>query len=325
VVLRKVNDLSRPGFRVPHPRSPAARTSDWSDLGLLHPDSPAARYVDWASGELPHPDSPRSRRNFWDIAGNGIDHSAEGELTQLRLAAEVSLDKHSGSLRDALPDTALQIIYDQQISLLKEPYNFMRSFRMVDPAQVLLNVQRQIDWVHCHLRGALTQRYQTAVAPILDEVDSLQAQSLSGEKAAQLSNIQALSERYFQAAVESIREHVADAGKTGKQQELIHRWRARMIACSATVSVEAAAEAQAPAKKPPKKSTDGPVKTWIAVQLIDDRGDPVPNAAYKVTLPDGSVMTGSTDDQGSVRFDEIDPGDCLVSFPEIHAKEWKPA
>jgi hypothetical protein len=122
VVLRKVNDLSRPGFRVAHPRSPAARTSDWSALGLLHPDSPAARYVDWTSGDLPHPDSPWSRRNLWDTAGNGIDHSAEGELKQLRRAAEISLDRHSGSLRDALPDTALQIIYDQQISLLKEPY-----------------------------------------------------------------------------------------------------------------------------------------------------------------------------------------------------------
>lgn len=327
MVLRKLDHLSRPGFhRVPHPRSPAARTSDWCALGVLHPDSPAARYVDWASGALPHPDSPQSRRNFWDTAGNGIDHSAEGELTQLRLAAEVSLDKHSGSLRDALPDTALQIIYDRQISLLKEPYSFMRSFRMVDPAQVLLHVQRQIDWVHCHLQGALTQRYQTAVAPILDEVDSLQAQSLSGEKTAQLSTIQALSERYYNAAIESIREHVTDADKTGKRQELIHRWRARMMACSSTVSVEAPpAEVQAPANKPPKKSTDAPVKTWVAVQLIDDRGDPVPNAAYKVTLPDGSVMTGSLDDEGSVRFDEIDPGDCLVSFPEIHAKEWKPA
>ncbi len=326
MVLRKVDHLSRTGFhRVPHPRSPAARTSDWSVLGLLHPDSPAARYVDWTSLDLPHPDSPSSRRNLWDTAGNGIDHSAEGELTQLRLAAEISLQKHSESLRDALPDTALQIMYDRQISILREPYTFMRSFRVVDPAQMLLNVQRQIDWIHCHLRGAFTQSYQIAVGPILDEVDSLQAQSLSGEKAEQLSNLQSLSERYYNAAIGSIREHVTEAGKTGKQQELIHRWRARMIACSATVSVEAAADAQAPARKPPKKSTDAPVKTWIAVQLIDDRGDPVPNAAYKITLTDGSVMTGSTDDQGSVRFDEIDPGDCLVSFPEIHAKEWKPA
>lgn len=325
MVLRRLDHLSRSGpHRVPHPRSPAARTCDWSAPGLLHPDSPAARYVDWTSGDLPHPDSPSSRGNLWDTGRNGIDNSAEGELTQLRVAAEISLDKHSGTLRDALPDTGLQIIYDRQISLLREAYSFMRSFTVTDPAQMLLNAQRQIDWVHCHLRGTLTQNYQIAVGPILDEVDLLQAQTLSGEKAKLLSNIQALSERYYKAATESIQEHLADARKTGKQQELIHRWRARMLACGSTVSVESpAAEPQAPAKKPPKKSSDAPVKTWVAVQLIDDKGDPVPNAAYKVTLPDGSVMSGSLDDQGIVRFDEIDPGECLVSFPEIHAKEWK--
>jgi hypothetical protein len=272
---------------------------------------------------LPHPDSPSSRGNLWDTGRSGIDNSAEGTLRDLRLAAEISLDKHSGTLRDALPDTGLQIIYDRQISLLKEAYSFMRSFTVTDPAQMLRNVQRQIDWVHCHLRGTLTQTYQIAVEPILDEIDLLQAQTLSGEKVKLLSNIQALSERFFKAATESIQEHLADARNTGKQQELIHRWRARMLACSSTVSIESAAESQAPARKPPKKSSDAPVKTWIAVQLIDDNGDPVPNAAYKVTLPDGSVMSGSLDDQGIVRFDEIDPGDCLVSFPEIHAKEWK--
>jgi hypothetical protein len=326
--LRRLDHLSRPGFRrVPHPRSPAARTFDWSAPGFLHPDSPAARYVDWTSGDLPHPDSPSCRGDLWDIGRNGIDNLPDAELTQLRLAAEISLDKHSGSLRDALPDLGLQVIYDRQISRLKEAYSFTRSFTVTDPARMLLNVQRQIDWVHCHLRGTLTQSYQTAVGPILDAVDLLEAQTLSGEKAKLLSNIQVLSERYYTAATESIQEHLADARKTGKQQELIQRWRAQMLLCASAGSagVESpAAEPQAPAKKPPKKSSDAPVKTWIAVQLIDDRGDPVPNAAYKVTLPDGSVMNGSLDDQGIVRFDEIDPGECLVSFPEIHAKEWKP-
>jgi hypothetical protein len=239
----------------------------------------------------------------------------------------MSLDKHCDSLRDVLPDTGLQIIYDRQISLLKEAYTFIRSFAVADPAQMLRNVQRQTGWVHCHLQGALTRSYQIAVGPIFDEIDSLQAQTLSGEKEKQFSIIQALSERYYKAATESVQEHLADAGKTGKQQELIHRWRARMLACASAGSAGAiespAAEPQAPARKPPKKSSDAPVKTWIAVQLIDDAGDPVPNVPYKVTLPDGSVMSGSLDDQGIVRFDEIDPGDCLVSFPEIHAKEWK--
>jgi hypothetical protein len=311
---------------VPHPRSPAARTFDWSSQSLLHPDSPAARYLDWVSVDLPHPDSPSGRANRWDTKRNGIDALADGKLTQIRLATEISLDKHSDSLRDALPDTGLQILYDRQVSLLREAYSFMKAFTVTDPARMLLNVQRQIGWVHCHLQGALTQSYRIAVGPILDEVDSLQAQTHSGEKAKLLSRIQALVERYYQAATESVEEHLADARKTGKQQELIQRWRARMLACASAgaAGVESpAVEPQAPANKPPKKSSDAPVKTWIAVQLIDDHGDPVPNVAYKVTLPDGSVMSGSLDDQGVVRFDEIDPGECLVSFPEIHAKEWK--
>lgn len=312
---------------LPHPRSPAARTFDWSSLNLPHPDSPAARYVDWTCRVLPHPDSPSGRGYLWGAGRDGIANSADGALRQIRLAVETSLDRHSDRLRDVLPDTGLQIIYDRQISLLTETYTFMRSFAIADPAQMLRNAQRQIGWVHCHLQGALTQSYQIAVGPIFDELDSLQAQTLSGEKEQQFSTVQTLSERYYNAATKSIQEHLADARKTGKQQELIHRWRARMLACaslgSAGVTDSPAAEPQAPARKPPKKSSDAPVKTWVAVQLIDDDGDPVPNVPYKVTLPDGSVMTGSLDDQGIVRFDEIDPGDCLVSFPEIHAKEWK--
>ncbi len=327
MVLRRPHHLSRSGFdRVPHPRSPVARTFDWSSSNLLHPDSPAARYVDWTSGDLPHPDSPSARRTLWDTRRKGIDEWGDGELENLRLGVEISLDKHSDTLRDALPDTGLQIIYDRQVSRLKGAYSFTRLSKVIDPAQVVLGVRRQIDWVHCHLQGVLTESYQIAVGPILREIDLLQAQTRSGEKAKLLSTTQALLERYYQAATESVEEQMADAGKTGKQQELIHRWRARMLACASAgpAGVESPAEEeQAPAQKPPKKSSDAPVKTWIAVQLIDDRGDPVPNVAYKVTLPDESVMTGSLDDQGIIRFDEIDPGECLISFPEIHAKEWK--
>jgi type VI secretion system secreted protein VgrG len=57
--------------------------------------------------------------------------------------------------------------------------------------------------------------------------------------------------------------------------------------------------------------------------LIDEVGNPVPDAVYKVTLPDGSVETGTLDEKGFVRFDGIDPGQGQITFPEIDAKEWK--
>jgi hypothetical protein len=213
--------------------------------------------------------------------------------------------------------------------LLKEAYGFMMSFSVIDPVRVLREVQRQIGWVHCHLQGTLTGSYKTAVGSMLDELNLLPAQPTDGDKGKLLSHIQTLSERYYRAATGSVQEHLAQAMKAGKQEELIHTWRARMLACAsggAAGAVESPVEApQAPQKKPPKKSesSDTGVKTWIAIRVLDEDGNPVPDVAYSVTLPDGSIMTGLLDDQGVARFDDIDPGQCQVTFPEIHAKEWK--
>ena len=66
-------------------------------------------------------------------------------------------------------------------------------------------------------------------------------------------------------------------------------------------------------------------KTWVEVQLVDDDGAPVPDRAYRVQLPDGSLMTGTLDSEGKVRFDSIIPGTCQIEFPDIHSREWKPA
>jgi hypothetical protein len=317
---------------LPHPRCPAARTFDSSSLWLPHPNSPAARHIAWSSGVLPHPNSPAGRGYLRDTGGTRTNHSADAELTQSQLAVETSLDKYSCSLRDTLPDTGLQLIYDRQMGLLMEDWRFMMSFSLVDPVRVLHEVQRQIGWVHCHLEGTLTGSYETAVGSILNELNLVPAQPVDGDKAKLLRHIQTLSERYYQAAIESIQKHLAQARKAGTQKELIQRWRVQMLACAsggAASGVESALEAppasQAPQKKPPRnsESSDAGVKTWIAIRVLDEDGNPVPDVAYSVTLPDGSIMTGSLDDQGLARFDDIDPGQCHVSFPEIHAREWK--
>lgn len=65
--------------------------------------------------------------------------------------------------------------------------------------------------------------------------------------------------------------------------------------------------------------------TWIEVVLVDQDGSPVANEKYHITLPDGSIQEGTLDQNGAVRFDSIVPGDAEISFPEIDAKEWKPA
>jgi type VI secretion system secreted protein VgrG len=58
-------------------------------------------------------------------------------------------------------------------------------------------------------------------------------------------------------------------------------------------------------------------KSWIALKLVDSEGEPVPGEPYKVTLPDGSVATGSTDSKGEAKVSGFDPGQCKVEWPQM--------
>jgi type VI secretion system secreted protein VgrG len=60
-----------------------------------------------------------------------------------------------------------------------------------------------------------------------------------------------------------------------------------------------------------------PSKHWIEIVLVDEAGDPVPGQAYKVVAPDGTEYSGPLDGNGFVRIDNLQPGTCKVSFPDI--------
>ena len=63
---------------------------------------------------------------------------------------------------------------------------------------------------------------------------------------------------------------------------------------------------------------------WIEIELLDDDGNPVPGEQYQITLPDGSVTSGTLDSKGKARVDGIDPGTCKVTFPKLDQSVWKP-
>jgi len=65
-------------------------------------------------------------------------------------------------------------------------------------------------------------------------------------------------------------------------------------------------------------------KTWVEVCLVDRDNKPVPGEAYRIRLPDSSLMEGTLDGDGKVRFEAIVAGQCSVCFPNIDSKEWKP-
>ena len=79
----------------------------------------------------------------------------------------------------------------------------------------------------------------------------------------------------------------------------------------------AAAEAEEPAADK--------AKTFIALQLVDQDGKPVPGERYVIKLPDGTPKEGKLDDQGKARLDGIDPGTCKITFPDLDRRETKNA
>jgi len=72
-------------------------------------------------------------------------------------------------------------------------------------------------------------------------------------------------------------------------------------------------------KSPDKK------KTWIEIVLKDEEGAPVPGEPYRITVPDGSVAQGTLDHNGFARVDGIDPGNCIVTFPNLDKDSWDKA
>ena len=66
------------------------------------------------------------------------------------------------------------------------------------------------------------------------------------------------------------------------------------------------------------------LRSWIEVQLAGEDDAPIPNEAYEIRLPGGTLIKGTLDENGSVRIDDIPPGTCQVSFPKLDQDAWTP-
>jgi hypothetical protein len=88
--------------------------------------------------------------------------------------------------------------------------------------------------------------------------------------------------------------------------------------------VEEAVEVAEPAPPPPAQR-ERTRTAWIEIRLVDEDDKPVPDVAYEIKLPDGTTRRGTLDESGSAWIGNIDPGECQVTFPELDAREWRPA
>ena len=64
-------------------------------------------------------------------------------------------------------------------------------------------------------------------------------------------------------------------------------------------------------------------RTWVEIVLKTEEGKPVPFEEFLVIASDGSEHPGSLDGKGFARVEDLPPGDCQITFPRRHAREWK--
>jgi hypothetical protein len=79
---------------------------------------------------------------------------------------------------------------------------------------------------------------------------------------------------------------------------------------------------QSAAPPPPVRQTP---KTWIEIRLVDMEGHPVPGKHYLIKTPSGAVEEGHLDGDGRARVNGIDPGTCMIGFPELDGEAWERA
>ncbi len=64
-------------------------------------------------------------------------------------------------------------------------------------------------------------------------------------------------------------------------------------------------------------------KHWVEIAVLDMENHPVAGVEYSITVPNGTVVTGSTDANGRGRVEGIDAGNCTVRLTKLDKDSWQ--
>ena len=109
---------------------------------------------------------------------------------------------------------------------------------------------------------------------------------------------------------------IADVAEPGANAETFRTQRDQQSADEKAVS-------DAPSHRPDDPENKNKTH-FVEVELVDDAGKPITGERVRVTLPDGTTISErSTDEKGLVRIDNIDPGSCKITFPDLDDNAWE--
>jgi hypothetical protein len=168
-----------------------------------------------------------------------LEQRERDEITHHVEKLESSLAKHSDELRESIPNDYLRTLYDRQVGRTKGTYGFARSLigTGVDAALLLQKLATPVGWFDPDLQRKLQQGYSFGLAVgkgyVAWEFGGLQ------EKKHLLEHVGAVAGRVYDEAKKSIQQQWAEAKRTGKQEELIEKWKTRIFLEAGTLFVGA--------------------------------------------------------------------------------------
>lgn len=77
--------------------------------------------------------------------------------------------------------------------------------------------------------------------------------------------------------------------------------------------------------QPPDDPEEARKLVWIEIELVGEDDKPIPGERYRVTAPDGRVAEGSLNGDGFARVNNLEPGTCKITFPDLDQDAWEPA
>jgi hypothetical protein len=258
-------------------------------------------------------------RVAWDVAAWARSaHHGRVSRTSLTDAIMKLLEAEDAALRGALPDRSLEKPYDQHLVEVKAVF---RSHQLVGGRGVN--------------RDALLDRMRDStlwidVAGLASRSDAGPRLRHSGDGSrADLPSLTTLITEMFATARTRLEQVWTEASRDGARarQTVVEEWRRRLeYRRGRPTGVERESKVQrvTPTQLVPRAEPETPTKTWVEFQLLDENGKGAAGVAYEITLPDGSTQRGRIGANGAVRFDNIDPGQCQVRFPELDGRDWTP-
>jgi hypothetical protein len=118
-----------------------------------------------------------------------------------------------------------------------------------------------------------------------------------------------ISEHPYNLQLQELRSLVATSWRQQRLQLL------RRVCTFAPPVAEVAPRQAESVEQLPAEVTKVQLQSWIVLELVDGRGRPVRDTRVEVTDPSGQVRTMRSDQQGCIRLERIDPGQCKFHFP----------